>query len=48
MADINAKNTLAAKKIALDAAKLQVDKDNQANDLAIAKINAKGRNKPSK
>ena len=48
MADINAKNRLAAEKIALEKEKLQVARENQANDLAIAKENAKGRAKKPK
>jgi len=48
MADIQSKNTLAAQKLQVEREKLQVARDNQANDLAIAKENAKGRNKPKK
>lgn len=48
MADLNTKNKLAAEKIALEREKLQVDRENQKNDLAIARENAKGRNKKSK
>jgi len=49
LADINAKNKQASDKMALEREKLQVARENQANDLAIAKENAKGRNKkPSK
>jgi hypothetical protein len=49
LAEINSKNKQAADKIALEREKLQVARENQANDLAIAKENAKGRNKkPSK
>lgn len=49
MADINSKNKQASDKMALEREKLQVARENQANDLAIAKENAKGRNKkPSK
>jgi hypothetical protein len=48
MADINTKNRLAAEKIALEKEKLQVARENQKNDLAIAKENAKGRAKKSK
>jgi len=48
MADINAKNRLAAEKIALEKEKLQVARENQKNDLAIAKENAKGRAKKPK
>jgi hypothetical protein len=49
MADIQSKNTLAAQKLQVEREKLQVARENQANDLAVAKENAKGRNKkPSK
>jgi len=48
MADINSKNRLAAEKIAVEREKLQVARENQANDLAIAKENAKGRAKQPK
>jgi hypothetical protein len=48
MSDIQNKNRLAAEKLQLEREKLQVAKENQANDLAIAKENAKGRNKKSK
>jgi len=48
MADIQSKNTLAAQKLQVEREKLQVARENQANDLAIAKENAKGRNKTKK
>jgi hypothetical protein len=48
LAEINSKNKQAADKIALEREKLQVARENQANDLAIAKENAKGRNKKTK
>jgi len=48
MADINAKNRLANQKLQLEREKLQVARENQANDLAIAKENAKGRAKTKK
>ena len=48
MSDIQAKNKLANDKMQIEREKLQVARDNQANDLAIAKENAKGRNKNSK
>lgn len=48
MSDIQAKNKLAADKIQIEREKLQVARENQANDLAIAKENAKGRNKKTK
>jgi hypothetical protein len=43
MADIGAKNKQAADKLAIEREKLQVARENQANDLAIAKENAKNR-----
>jgi hypothetical protein len=48
MSDIQAKNKLANDKMQIEREKLQVARENQANDLAIAKENAKGRNKKSK
>jgi hypothetical protein len=48
LAEINSKNKQAADKIALEREKLQVARENQANDLAIAKENAKGRAKKPK
>jgi len=48
MADIQNKNRLAAEKLQLEREKLQIARENQANDLAIAKENAKGRAKKSK
>jgi hypothetical protein len=48
MADIGTKNRLAAEKLALEREKLQVARENQKNDLAIAKENAKGRAKKPK
>jgi len=48
MADIDAKAKLAAQKLQVEREKLQVARENQANDLAIAKENAKGRAKKSK
>jgi predicted nuclease with TOPRIM domain len=48
MSDIQSKNRLSAEKIELEKEKLQVARENQANDLAIAKENAKGRAKKSK
>ena len=47
MSDIQAKNKLAADKIQIEREKLQVARENQANDLAVAKENAKGRSKKS-
>jgi hypothetical protein len=48
MQDIQSKNTLAAQKLQLEKEKLQVARENQANDLAVAKENAKGRNSSKK
>lgn len=48
MSDIQAKNKLASDKMQIEREKLQVARENQANDLAIAKENAKGRNKKTK
>jgi hypothetical protein len=48
IADINAKNQQAADKMKVEMEKLQVARENQANDLAVAKENAKGRAKKSK
>ena len=49
LAEISSKNKQASDKIALEREKLQVARENQANDLAIAKENAKNRaNKKSK
>jgi hypothetical protein len=43
MQDAMTKNRLAAEKLQLEKEKLQVARENQANDLAVAKENAKGR-----
>lgn len=43
MAEIQSKNLLASQKLQVEREKLQVARENQANDLAIAKENAKGR-----
>jgi hypothetical protein len=48
MSDVQNKNRLAAEKLQLEREKLQIARENQANDLAIAKENAKGRAKKSK
>jgi hypothetical protein len=48
MMDIQSKNKQAMDKMALEREKLQVARENQANDLAVAKENAKGRAKKSK
>jgi hypothetical protein len=45
MSEIQNKNRLAAEKLQLEREKLQLARENQANDLAVAKENAKGRNK---
>jgi hypothetical protein len=44
MADIQAKNKQASDKMSIEKEKLQVQRENMANDLAVAKENAKGRN----
>jgi hypothetical protein len=44
MADIQSKNKQAADKMSIEKEKLQVARENMANDLAVAKENAKGRN----
>jgi hypothetical protein len=44
MAEIQNKTTMESQKMQLERDKLQVEKSNQDNDLAIAKMNAKGRN----
>jgi hypothetical protein len=44
MADIQAKNKQASDKMSIEKEKLQVARENMANDLAVAKENAKGRN----
>jgi len=52
MTDIQSKTSLGLSKLDVDREKLQVDRENMANDLQIAKINAKnkpsGGNKPKK
>jgi hypothetical protein len=45
LSDIASKNTIATQKLQVEREKLQVARENQANDLAVAKENAKGRNK---
>tara|TARA_R110002111_G_scaffold911_1_gene6643 strand:- start:2074 stop:3225 length:1152 start_codon:yes stop_codon:yes gene_type:complete len=45
MADINSKNTVAQQKLQIEREKIKLARDNQANDLAVAKMNAKGRSK---
>ena len=44
MADIASKNKQASDKMSIEKEKLQVARENMANDLAVAKENAKGRN----
>jgi len=48
MADIQSKNKQAADKMTVEMEKLKVARENQANDLAVAKENAKGRAKKTK
>jgi hypothetical protein len=48
LADIQNKNTLAMEKLNVEKEKIKVSRENQANDLAIAKENAKGRAKKTK
>ena len=48
MQNIQTQNRLAAEKLQLEKEKLQVARENQANDLAVAKENAKGRSKKTK
>jgi hypothetical protein len=48
MQEILSKNKQASEKLSLEREKLQVARENQANDLAIAKENAKGRAKQPK
>jgi hypothetical protein len=48
MADVNSKNALAAQKLKLEQEKNQIARENMANDLAVAKENAKGRNSSKK
>ena len=44
MADITSKNSIAQQKLQIEREKIKLARDNQANDLAVAKENAKGRN----
>lgn len=44
MAEIQSKNKQASDKMSIEKEKLQVTRENMANDLAVAKENAKGRN----
>ena len=44
MADIQSKNKQASDKMSIEKEKIAVQRENMANDLAVAKENAKGRN----
>jgi hypothetical protein len=44
MADITSKNSIAQQKLQIEREKIKLARDNQVNDLAVAKENAKGRN----
>jgi len=44
MADMQSKNKQAADKMSIEKEKIQLQRENMANDLAVAKENAKGRN----
>ena len=48
MSELQAKNNIDAQKLQVEREKLKVSRENQANDLAIAKENAKGRAKKTK
>ena len=48
LAEINSKNKQVSDKMTVEMEKLKVARENQANDLAVAKENAKGRNKKTK
>ena len=48
IAEINSKNRQESNKMAIEMEKLQVARENQANDLAVARENAKGRAKKPK
>jgi len=48
MTEIAQKNQIELEKIRVAREKLQVDRDNQKNDLAVAKANAKGRTNKKK
>jgi len=43
ISDIQSKNNLAAQKLKIDREKNQIARENMANDLAVAKVNAKNR-----
>ena len=44
IADVNSKNVLAAQKLEIEREKNQIARENMANDLEVAKLNAKNRN----
>ena len=48
MIETQSKNQLAAQKLEIEREKLKIARENQANDLAVAKENAKGRAKKTK
>jgi hypothetical protein len=48
MMETQSKNQLAAQKLEIEREKLKIARENQANDLAVAKENAKGRAKKTK
>jgi hypothetical protein len=48
MMEVQTKNQLAAQKLEIEREKLKISRENQANDLAVAKENAKGRAKKTK
>jgi len=48
MSEAQSKQNMELQKLQVEREKLQVERENMANDLAIAKENAKGRNKPTK
>jgi hypothetical protein len=48
LSDIQNKHTMAMEKLNVEKEKIKVSRENQANDLAIAKENAKGRAKKTK
>jgi hypothetical protein len=43
MMDVQSKNQLASQKLEIEREKLKISRENQANDLAVAKVNAKNR-----
>ena len=48
MQDIQSKSKQASEKMQLEREKLQVARENQANDVKVAEINARNRAKKSK